>query len=32
MSNTTGATRGAVSAYPSEAPEITPVFAGIRVA
>ena len=29
--NTTGATSGAGTAYPSEAPEFTPVFSGVRV-
>ena len=29
--NTTGATSGAATAYPSEAPEFTPVFSGVRV-
>jgi hypothetical protein len=29
--NTTGATNGAGTAYPSEAPEFTPVFSGVRV-
>ena len=28
---TTGATSGAGTAYPSEAPEFTPVFSGVRV-
>jgi hypothetical protein len=31
-SNTTGVTSGAGTAYPSGAPEFTPVFSGIRVA
>ena len=31
-SNTTGATRRACTAYPSGAPEFTPVFSVVRVA